>query len=143
MSTELTASAPARINGEGDFNDRFWYWQGASGRRYIHSVYTPSACPPLPRALFIAVRREGSRRVALGLGRFGDVWDSDGTPIAARGADEIHVHLLAKGEEDTQDILADLRESLRLAATAPAPARAMAPLRPLPLFEPLALSRAA
>src|SRR6478609_5390047 len=49
---------------------RFWYWHGASGRRYIHSVYRPETCPPLPGAVFLAVRSLGNLRTVLGAGRF-------------------------------------------------------------------------
>ena len=44
-----------------DAADRFWYWRGQSGRRYIHSVYSLSACPPLPGA---SISRCAARRIA-------------------------------------------------------------------------------
>lgn len=96
--------------------DRFWYWHGASGRKYIHSVYEPENCPPLPGAVFVAVRREGSMRIALSVGRFTPFWDgtltsSDARHMAERGADEIHVHLLAASTHAAEDILADLRDA--------------------------------
>ena len=57
------------------FKDRFWYWTGASGRKYIHSVYGLEDCPPLPGAIYVAVRREGPLRVVMGIGRFTPFWD--------------------------------------------------------------------
>ena len=50
--------------------DRFWYWSGRSGRRYIHSVYPLASFPPLPGAVYIASRRSGGVPVAVALGRF-------------------------------------------------------------------------
>lgn len=91
---------------------RFWYWFGASGRRYIHSVYHADRCPPLPGAVFIAVKRTGALRTALSVGRFSVFWDLHGLPDIGRGADEFHVHLLARGEEDARDIAADLARAL-------------------------------
>jgi hypothetical protein len=96
--------------------DRFWYWHGASGRKYIHSIYEPENCPPLPGAVFVAVRREGSMRIALSVGRFMPFWDgtltsSDARHMGERGADEIHVHLLAASPVAAEDILADLRDA--------------------------------
>ena len=108
----ITAALPT----DPGFKDRFWYWSGASGRKYIHSVYGLDDCPPLPGAIYVAVRREGTLRVALGIGRFTAFWDG---PLSARdfqrlktqGIDEIHVHLLAKSPEASEAILQDLVEA--------------------------------
>ena len=55
----LIHGSPIAINfphGSHD-NERFWYWRGRSGQKYIHSVYAGDACPPLPGAIYVAVRR--------------------------------------------------------------------------------------
>ncbi|TMJ38191.1 MAG: hypothetical protein E6G89_12780, partial [Alphaproteobacteria bacterium] len=66
----------------------FWYWHGASGRRYIHSVYSPDSCPPLPGAVFLAVRRLGALRTVLGAGHFAGLWDVNiATESASRWRD--------------------------------------------------------
>jgi hypothetical protein len=98
-------------------DSRFWYWRGASGQRYIHSVYPANACPPLPGAIYVAVRRTGTLRTALTTGRFSVFWElSAEAQVAAAmadvGADEIHVHLLAGSEERAQAILADLQRAM-------------------------------
>jgi hypothetical protein len=98
------------------FKDRFWYWTGASGRKYIHSVYALDECPPLPGAIFVAVRREGPLRLVVGMGRFTPFWDG---PVAGRdlqnlqdqGACEIHVHLLARSPEVAAAVLDDLLQA--------------------------------
>jgi hypothetical protein len=102
---------------EADMKDRFFYWQGASGRKYIHSVYEMDACPPLPGAVYVAVRRSGSLRIAVSVGRFQPFWDrtlgqDDMSRLEAMGVDEVHVHLLAKGPENAEIIKRDLSSAL-------------------------------
>lgn len=103
----------------------FWYWHGASGRRYIHSVYSPDKCPPLPGAVFLAVRRLGALRTVLGAGRFTGLWDIN-LPAGGidhwrdLGANEIHVHLLSRSDAEAQATAADLLSALRQDAAAPA-----------------------
>jgi hypothetical protein len=99
------------------FKDRFWYWRGASGKKYIHSVYELDDCPPLPGAIYVAVRRQGNLRTVMALGRFMPFWDNVVTGrsldrLYASGVTEIHVHLLAKSADQCDDILADLENSL-------------------------------
>ncbi len=102
---------------EADMKNRFFYWQGASGRKYIHSVYELDACPPLPGAVYVAVKRSGSLRVAVSVGRFGPFWDGtlgqhDLARLETLGVDEVHVHLLAKGPENAETIRVDLGSAL-------------------------------
>jgi hypothetical protein len=98
------------------FKDRFWYWTGAAGRKYIHSVYGVGDVPPLPGAIFVAVRREGPLRIVMAIGRFTPFWDGTlgGRAFAAliaKGVDEIHVHLLAKSAEVAGAVLEDLMQA--------------------------------
>ena len=93
--------------------ERFWYWRGASGRRYIHSIYGAGACPPLPGAVFVAVSRQGGERRAIAAGRLSSFWDGSLAGLAGAGlagveADEIHVHLLARNSEAADAVLDDL-----------------------------------
>ncbi len=110
--TPIAADLPS----DPDFKDRFWYWTGASGRKYIHSVYGLDDCPPLPGAIYVAVRREGPLRIVLGIGRFTPFWDGplggrDLVSLRRQGVDEIHVHLLAKSPEVAAAILEDLLQA--------------------------------
>jgi len=121
----LIHGSPISINfplGSND-NERFWYWRGASGKKYIHSVYAANACPPLPGAIYVAVRRIGHLRTVTAMGRFSPFWDGTSSELAGVDADEIHVHLLARDNCAAEAILNDLmaafgeaRQSVSLAA---------------------------
>ena len=41
---------------------RFHFWAGASGKRYVHSVYDLLECPPLPADNYVLVRRRSNGR---------------------------------------------------------------------------------
>jgi hypothetical protein len=95
--------------------DRFLFWQGASGRRYVHTVYSLIECPALSAANYILVRSGGEgRREAVRIGRV-----EHGAPTlnlaeirrlgAALGADEVHIHLLAADTAEAKVIEFDLR----------------------------------
>ena len=108
----IAAALPA----DPHFKDRFWYWSGASGRKYIHSVYRPDECPPLPGAVYVAVQRQGHLRIVMGIGRFTAFWDGplglcDMERLKRHGVDEIHVHLLAKSADAIEATLRDLVEA--------------------------------
>ena len=97
--------------------DRFWYWQGLSGRKYIHSVYGMDSCPPLPSAVYVGVKRAGHLRIALAVGRFLPFWDkafteADTAKLEELGVDEIHVHLLARDHQSVETVLRDLGSAL-------------------------------
>jgi hypothetical protein len=102
---------------DADMKERFFYWQGSSGLKYIHSVYDVDACPPLPGAIYVAVKRSGALRIAMTVGRFAAFWDKtlDGDDLQrleTMGADEVHVHLLAKSSEIAESIKTDLASAL-------------------------------
>ncbi len=97
--------------------DRFWYWSGRTGRRYIHSVYALGGFPPLPGAVYIATRRHGGVPVAVALGRFPSVLDQGGIErlrrrLGALGATELHVHLLARSENEAESVRSDLAAAI-------------------------------
>ena len=107
----LIHGSPISINfplGSSD-NERFWYWRGASGKKYIHSIYAADACPPLPGAIYVTVRRIGHLRTAIAVGRFSSLWDGACANNANLDADEIHVHLLARDSADAEMVLNDLK----------------------------------
>jgi hypothetical protein len=88
---------PATVTRDRAIGRDFHYWVGASGARYLHTVFAVADCPVLDEAVYIAVRRgRDGRRQALAVGLFGPF--GGGCEIAAAGrlgADEIHVHLMA------------------------------------------------
>ena len=107
LQSNLASSLPG-------FKDRFWYWHGYSGQKYIHSIYSLSDCPPLPGAVYVIVQKtEDGGRKALEVGRFGENWDYVEALIEDQrcglvSIDEIHVHLLAGSDENADEVLTDL-----------------------------------
>lgn len=101
---------PARITRDRAIGRDFHYWVGASGARYLHTVFAVADCPVLDEAVYIAVRRSADgRRQALAVGRFGPF--GGGCEIAAArrmGAGEIHVHLMAATPAARRTAMRDL-----------------------------------
>ena len=96
----------------------FCFWQGASGERYVHHVYSLIGCPQLPPANFLLfnIGSDGRRR-ALYAGRTTN--DSGSLNLAEvryrganMGATEVHVHLLATDESHRAFIESDMRQAL-------------------------------
>ena len=98
-----------------DLTDRFHFWSGASGQRYVHTVYDLIDCPEIPAANFLLVHREKSgRRMVLAIGHAthaaGSLNLAEIRQRAARlGANEVHVHLLAPSAQQRRMIELDLR----------------------------------
>lgn len=93
---------------------RFKSWRGASGRRYIFSVYDWRCCPAYCDAVFlaIAVGRDGQRRI-LAIADTGAFPEPVVANAAARfahagGRVEFHVHLLAASPANRRETIADL-----------------------------------
>ncbi len=95
--------------------NRFHFWTGASGKRYVHTVYELLDCPALPSANYILVRREaGARRKVLSIGRVSNPAASLNLAeirqrAAELGAEEVHVHLLAETPKLSKLVEFDLR----------------------------------
>lgn len=93
---------------------RFHFWTGASGKRYVHTVYSLFDCPTLEDANYILVRRsDRSRRTVLAIGRLANRCPTQNLAeirqhSAALGADEVHVHLLASSSQEAEAVEADL-----------------------------------
>lgn len=90
-------------------------WRGASGKSYVHSVYSLLECPPLPKATYLLVRREhGARRRVLhvGLGQH-EAATLNLAGIRQRGAqlgaNEVHVHFAAQSDAARTLTVCDLR----------------------------------
>ena len=100
---------------QGDTAARFHFWTGASGKRYVHTVYSLFDCPAVETANYVLVRREGvTKRTVLAIGRLTNESASlNLAEIRQRGAtigaDEVHVHLLAMSANEAQAVEADLR----------------------------------
>ena len=101
----------------------FHSWLGASGRRYICSVYSLGEPPAFDcrRALVTAVRRDACGVTMLFLFEPGPDEAADDLRFWTQkarvaGANEWHVHLLAETAEDRALALRDLSPARRLAA---------------------------
>jgi hypothetical protein len=99
---------------EEDLSPRFRSWRGASGRRYIVSVYEARACPAYCDAVLIAAAVEADgRRRALAIADTGVFPE----PVLARARTsfahvaerlEFHLHLLAASPAERRAALDDL-----------------------------------
>lgn len=110
-----TSQHSSAIERTEDLMQRFQFWTGASGRRYVHTIYSLLDCPALSSANFILVRRdqEGQRSV-LAIGRLAAASPTLNLADirhrgAMLGANEVHVHLLAESGRDSQMVEFDLR----------------------------------
>jgi hypothetical protein len=112
LAQQELAERPVRANNE---STRFHFWTGASGKRYVHSVYDLMDCPPLPAANYVLVRRKANGRAeALSIARVSnDAPSLNLAEIRQRaaelGAEEVHVHLLADNAKLSKLIEFDLR----------------------------------
>ena len=109
-----TPNEPPRVYSEIGFPQSFHFWRGASGYRYLHMVYSLIGCPAPPKANYVLVRRQDDgRRVALAFGQTKE--DAVSLNLAhlrregaRRGANEVHIHLLADTPEARDAVEADL-----------------------------------
>jgi hypothetical protein len=108
----------ATASGEENPAQPFQFWCGASGQQYVHSVFGLIECPELPRANYILVRRETSgRRTILRVGHSGhEAASLNLAEIRHRGAklgaNEVHVHFLARSDHERRAVERDLRAGL-------------------------------
>lgn len=107
-----TITEPVR---RGNPMDRFHFWSGASGKRYVHTIYSLIECPAVPASNYVLVKRDdqGNRRV-LSIGRVcNEATSLNLAEIRHRGAqlgaNEVHVHLLADTDQASKLVEFDLR----------------------------------
>ncbi|MEZ5844782.1 MAG: hypothetical protein R3D27_13750 [Hyphomicrobiaceae bacterium] len=98
--------------------DSVSFWTGASGRRYVHSVFDAVSCPELPAANYVLVRRgRGGEPAVLKVGvveHYAPALNrAELRHRAARlGAGEIHLHLLADRPSARAAVRIDLAAGL-------------------------------
>jgi hypothetical protein len=116
------AAAPVEQQADFEAPTRFHFWTGATGKRYVHTVYSLFDCPPLGIANYVLVRRDGrTARSVLAIGRVsGEAASLNLAEIRQRGAqlgaDEVHIHLLAANPQESQAVEVDLRTAQFVAA---------------------------
>lgn len=99
----------------------FQFWTGASGARYVHSIYNLFELPPVEEANYILVKRHrDGQRTVLSIGRVAHAAASVNLAnirqrAAELNANEVHIHLLAGGPNASQQIETDLRGALVIA----------------------------
>jgi hypothetical protein len=96
----IPANEPALVCREAQVTQPFHYWRGASGQRYLHTVFPLIDCPLLHKVNYILVQcdRDGTRR-PLDIGQTVSSTDSLNLAHLRRraaflGANEIHIHFL-------------------------------------------------
>ncbi len=106
---------PATLDTAFERKEHFHFWSGASGRRYVHTVYDLIECPEVPAANFLLVHRDAAgRRSVLAIGHLThQAATLNLAEIRHRGArlgaNEVHVHLLAPSAEERRVVELDLR----------------------------------
>jgi len=106
-------SAPLLALADDPLGARFRSWRGASGRRYVFSVYDPLDCPAYSYAVIIvaAVDNAGNRTALLvaDTGCFPEiVLANAATKWSGELQMELHVHLLANSAAGREALIADL-----------------------------------
>lgn len=121
----LPANEPALICSDEAIKQVFHYWRGATSRRYLHTVYSLTQCPILPKANYILVKRDADgRRIPLRIGRTTERAGSLNLAHlrqkgAQLGANEVHIHLLTENDDERQFVELDLHAQTRSAFTSP------------------------
>lgn len=111
---------PSFLAGIGLGDVSYCYWYGASGHRYVHSVYRLDTWPGHLDANIMLVRncpREGRQILWVGQcgARHGELSDSGILAWArANRANEIHVHLLGASAGCRDQIAHDLQKIARV-----------------------------
>ena len=106
-------NAPATLDLR-ELGHGFHYWEGLTGSRYLHSVYSLQDCPELPKANYIMVRKlENGEAIPLFIGQ--TIADATSLNLAhirqkaARlGANEIHIHVMTDSHKERADVERDL-----------------------------------
>ncbi len=116
--TNNLINEPALINSIAHIDQTFHYWHGASGKRYVHTIYALTQCPIMPKANYILVKQEkNGKKIAL---RIGQTIESASSlnlahlrqKAAQLGANEIHIHVLSNTSKERHLTELDLRAGI-------------------------------
>lgn len=112
-----SAQGAPMLDGAADLAGRFHFWSGASGRRYVHTIYSLVECPAMPAGNYVLVHRDGNgARTVLAIGRVSNEAASLNLAEIRRrgaelGANEVHIHLLAGSGRQSLMVETDLRRA--------------------------------
>lgn len=101
LANKAGYEGPLRTVRHSALTERFRFWRGASGRRYVCSVFSPQTAPAYETSVALHVRRTPGGPVVVAV-RAG----SDARPVPA--ADEVHIHLVRNEAEGLARAFADL-----------------------------------
>jgi hypothetical protein len=111
----LLSDRPSEVPTGAGFGDRYRYFRGASGRRYLFTVINRDELADFRSAVVLLARREPDGLHAASVSAL----DESGRPI---GADRwpplvpancrVLVHLLAEHEDDRRAVVADLSRAV-------------------------------
>lgn len=111
----LGSHAHRAITSKPSGKERFQFWTGASGARYVHTVYDLLTCPTLPASNYMLIKRDndGDPEI-LSIGQLTNSATSLNLAEVRRkgaqlGATEVHIHLLAEDASAAQDVQYDLQ----------------------------------
>ena len=109
----LLSDQPPEVPRKAGLGDRFHYFRGSSGRRYLFSTVPAGELRDFHSAVVILARTAPSGRLAAysvaRLDETGRLAGSDRFRIRAITSDTVVlVHLLAAGEAERRDLVADL-----------------------------------
>jgi hypothetical protein len=101
---------------DGSLAAQFRYWRGASGRRYVFSVYDKVSCPAYDHAVLIAATKEASgRRQVIFIADTGaspEAVLAEAIRVAGDRPVELSIHLLAVSAVARAEVVADLPSAL-------------------------------
>jgi hypothetical protein len=112
------STPPAAAGRAIDDATRCQLWHGASGCRYVHTVYSLIECPPVPQATYVLARRaaDGTCQVLHIASGESAAPTLNLAHIRQRGAtlgaNEVHVHFLAETADERRLVVCDLRAGL-------------------------------
>jgi hypothetical protein len=112
------ASAPLRALAGEALAARFRSWRGASGRRYIFSIFDRQSCPAYEHVVAMIVTRDpdGERRIMFigDTGCFPELALARAAKeIPVAGEIEFHLHMLATSRAERNAMIADLAQAGR------------------------------
>ena len=125
------AETPAVSGNAPTGRERFHFWTGNSGARYVHTVYDLVSCPTLPASNYMLIKRTDAGELdVLAIGQVSNSATSLNLAEVRRhgaelGATEVHVHLLAEDRQQAKQIQQDLQTGY-LNATWTSPRSALA-----------------
>lgn len=118
VAPPLLSDQPPEVPRRAGLGDRFHYFRGVSGRRYLFSEVPVSDLGDFHSAVVMLAQRQAERRLAAFSVSFSDA--TGRTPVAGvlPAQTVALVHLLAGSERERRSIIADLAPPLTVALAA-------------------------